>query len=98
MRKPQNLVHLLEDLATEIVDTSVVSTPVSEVRVTIGDSELMLKQPDIDLLLHSNNTVERFFDALGQPTHCGVTLCGVKIDDDAHDALHRVFDAVDTED
>lgn len=98
MRKPTNLIHLLEDLSTEITDTSVVSTEQTEMRVTIGTAELTLKQADVDFLLHSKNTVDRFFEALGQPVNSGVVLKRVTVDEDVFDALLRVFDAVDTED
>lgn len=96
MKKPSALLQLLDDLKSEIAESSVISTGSSSLILIFGDNDRLEFTPvETELLLHSRSTVEQLYDAIGQPITCAVELHMLTVNDTVMDALERYFDAVD---
>jgi hypothetical protein len=95
MKTPDRVLQLLEELTDEAEDTSVVTVDTSYALITVGErpDPIRLSAPECELLLHSENTVERLFDALGAPS-ASIELYHVRLSTDAETALTQLFDDV----
>ena len=104
MKKPNNLMQLIEELQGEAIDSAVEATKNSEVIIypneQAADDEdgITLNQTEAELVLASESIVERLYEALGSPATASVVLCSITLPNDALDALERLFSAVDEED
>jgi len=104
MKKPNNLLQLIEELQGEDVNSTVEATINSEViiypdeKAADEDNGIILNRTDATLLLANDSIVERLYEALGSPASASVVLCRITLPDDALDALERLFSAVDEED
>lgn len=95
MRKPDELIELLETLREEGCEPSVVAGPDAHAIVYIGKTQLELPKRDCLLLLDSEETVEGMFDALGSPVDASIELHDLEIEEDVRDALEERFTTVD---
>lgn len=99
MKKPDDLIQLLEELEVEITESSVEGEKSSKAVVHLEDDEdesgITLKFSECQLLLHSEATVRQMHEALGSPDEATVSLFDLTLDNDVLSALERTFSAVD---
>ena len=96
MKKPNTLLELLEVLKDEIMDSDVVTTSSSFMKLLFDDGqELELNRHEMELVLNSTSTVERLFEALNEPIDCGVEIHGATLPSGATDALEDKFGLVE---
>lgn len=95
MKKPEELIELLETLKMEISRPSARYDSGARVMIYIGKGEMNLAAKEAIFFLHSADTVNRFFEALGSPNDTGIELYSFEIDDDAKSALDSNFSTVD---
>jgi hypothetical protein len=95
MKKPEELTELLADLRNEVKHPSARYEAGARIVVFIGKGQLNLAAPEAVFLLHSPDTVNRFFEAIGSPDDAGVELYSFDIEDDVKSALDTQFSTVD---
>ena len=96
MTKTNALLQLLDELREDVTDSNAVTTPASKLKIIFDKSNVLeFNQAETELLLHSVHTVDQLFEALNEPVGCAVELHSVRVDDSVHDALERLFAAVD---
>jgi hypothetical protein len=95
MKKPDELIELLETLRESGDDTTVTLGPEAEAIVYIGKNEMKLPSRDCVLLLTNEESVDSFFDSIGQPEGARIELHDMDIDQDVLDALSERFATVD---
>jgi hypothetical protein len=100
MKKPANLVNLIEELGEEIHDSTVGVTKESRATIRLDpDNEdgIKLSATDCKLLLHSSATVEQMMDALGVVDEASIELHELDLTHQVLESLERQFAAVDEE-
>jgi len=95
MRKPDELIELLETLRETDDPTTVMPGRDAKATVYIGKGELELPSRDCVLLFSTEETVESFFDAIGSPTDASIELHDIEVEDDVRSALEERFSTVD---
>jgi len=99
MKRPRDLVELLEELETEITESSVETQLRSFAVIHLEDDEtetgIRLTDDECRLLFHSVTTVEQLIDALGAPEEATLTLSELGLEGNVLEALERGFAAVD---
>lgn len=95
MKKPEELIELIEELRLNAGYPSARYDDGGKMVVYIGRGVLNIPAADAVFLLHSSNTVDRFYEALGGPDDAGVELYSFEIDDDVKTALDAHFSTVD---
>lgn len=95
MKKPEELTDLLAELREEVDRPSACYETSSKLVVYIGRGTFAIPPQDAVFLLHSPDTVDRFYEALGAPDDCGVELYDFEVDDEVKTALEAVFSTVD---
>lgn len=95
MKKPEELIDLVAELREEISVPSANYETDSKVTVYIGRGQLNLTAQEAVFLLHSPDTVLRFYEAIGSPDDCGIELEGFEVDDDVKTSLESMFSTVD---
>lgn len=96
MKTPEQVLQLLEELSNEPPEeTSVVTVESSFALITLDakPDPIRLNAAECELLLHSENTVERLFDALNA-TSATIELFRVRLSTEAETALSHFFDDV----
>jgi hypothetical protein len=95
MKTPDPVLQLLEELSDQAEDTSVVTVDTSFALVTVGadPDPFRLTATECELLLHSEDTVECLFSALGTPS-ASIELYKVRLSTGAETALTQFFDEV----
>ena len=94
MKKPDELIELLQSLREDDEKTTVSLGPEAKAIVYIGKNELVLPNRDCVLLLNTEETVESFFDAIGQPEGARIEIIDMDIEDEVKVALAERFSAV----
>jgi hypothetical protein len=98
MKKPADLVQLIEDLKGEVHDSSVGGDKRSKAVVHIDPDDevgISLNFEECKLLLHSEDTVKQMHDAFGEPEEASVSLHALDLNQEVLDALERNFVSVD---
>ena len=95
MKKPEELIDLLVELRLEIDRPSAIYEGTSRLAVYVGRGQLNITAQDAVFLLHSEDTVNRFYEAIGSPDDCGVELYDIEIEDEVKSALEARFSTVD---
>lgn len=98
MKKPADLVQLIEDLKSEVHDSSVGGDKRSKAVVHIDPDDeigISLNFEECKLLLHSESTVKQMHDAFNEPEEASIALHGLTLDQEVQDALERTFMSVD---
>lgn len=98
MKKPADLVQLIEDLKSEVHDSSVGGDKRSKATVHIDPDDevgISLNFEECKLLLHSESTVKQMHDAFGEPEEASVSLHSLDLNQEVLDALERNFVSVD---
>lgn len=101
MKKPSNLTQLIEELEGEAIVSLVEAPQSAKVHIHLSedaiteDDPITLNAEEARLLLANEGTIERLFEALGNPEDASITLEDVILPDAALDALERMFTAVD---
>lgn len=99
MKKPEDLIQLIEDLEAETCDSSVEtesgSHAVIHTEYTNDAEGIMLSERECKLLFNSESSAEQLFEALGRPGEATITLHSLVLEDDVIEALERNFAAVD---
>lgn len=95
MKKPEELLELIEELRESVRHPSANYDTGGKLVVYIGRGQLNITAADAVFLLHSEDTVRRFYEAIGSPDDAGVELYSFEIDDDAKSALDAHFSTVD---
>jgi hypothetical protein len=94
MKKPDELIELLQSLREDGERTTVSLGPDAKAVVYIGKNELTLPGRDCVLLLSTEETVENFFESIGQPEDARIELIDLYIEDEVKAALAERFSAV----
>ena len=95
MKKPEELIELLEALATEVRKSSALTEDTSRIAVYIGKGTLTIDSTDTPLILHSPGTVKRFFEALGSPAGTAIEVYDTAVNDDVLETLEELFSTAD---
>ena len=95
MKKPEELIELLDTLRQEVRSSSALAEEDAHMAVYIGKGTLNLDANESALVLHSRSTVKRFFEAIGSPDDTSIEITSIAIDDDVKEALDAVFSTVD---
>lgn len=95
MKMPDQLLQLLEELSARAEDSSVVTVDSSCALITLEDhpDPIRLNASECELLLHSQETVERLFEALNA-TSAAIELRRLRLSAEAETALSLLFDEV----
>lgn len=100
MKKPANLVNLIEELSEEIHDSTVGVTKESRATIRLdpeNEDGIKLSANDCKLLLHSTHTVDQMMDSLGVVDEATIELHELDLTHQVLEALERQFAAVDEE-
>ena len=93
---PEDLSELLEDLREEIDNPKLPQAANhSRMRVSLRDQAFELGRADSSMLLHSPDTVQRFYDALGRPPLCTLELIEIVVEDEVREMLEHLFSSVE---
>jgi hypothetical protein len=95
MRKPDELIELLETLRDSGDGTTVITGPDAHAIVYIGKAQLELPARDCVLLLSTEETAESFFEAIRSPTDASLELHDLEIEECVKAALDGLFSTVD---
>lgn len=99
MRPPEAVRQLIEHLKAEGAESSVhAEEPESHMVVYNDDDEqetYTFRLADTKLLLNTPETVERFYEALGNPGNTCIELQGVEPTDEVLDKMAMLFLSVD---
>jgi hypothetical protein len=95
MKKPEELIDLLIELRGEITRPSANYDTGAHAVVYIGKGQLNITAPDAVFLLHSVDTVRRFYEAIGGQDDTGIALYSFEIEDEVKSALDAHFSTVD---
>lgn len=98
MKKPADLVQLIEDLKNEVHDSSVGGDKRSKAIVHIDPEDevgLTLNFEECRLLLHSEDTVRQLHEAINEPDEASVSIHNLDLNQGVLDALERTFVSVD---
>jgi hypothetical protein len=98
MKKPADLVQLIQDLKDEVHDSSVGTDKSSKAVLHLDPEDekgIVLNADECKLLLHSENTVQQFHQALGEPEEASISLHNLDLGHEVLDALERTFMSVD---
>lgn len=98
MKKPADIVQLIEDLKSEVHDTSVGGDKRSKAVVHIDSDDevgISLNFEECKLLLHSEHTVRQMHEAFGEPDEASIGLYTLDLTQEVLDALERTFVSVD---
>jgi|PlaIllAssembly_1097288.scaffolds.fasta_scaffold261981_2 hypothetical protein len=97
MKRPAELIQLLDELKGEAPESAVVVQADSRLVVVIDDTEVRYEftGPEAKLLLASRDTVERLFEALDYPEETFVELQNLTIDEDVMAELESYASTVD---
>lgn len=100
MKKPDDLVQLLDELSSESLDNTVEGVRGSHAVIHFDDSDddergVTLTLAECRLLLCSRRTVIQMHEALGSPSGATISLFDLSIDSDVVSELERLFSAVD---
>lgn len=101
MKKPEALVQLIEELRGENVDSQVETVRESKAvlypSIEAADDEngINLSGEDCRLLFADENTIERMFEALGDPEGASLAVFDLTIPGRILDILEQRFDAID---
>jgi hypothetical protein len=98
MKKPSDLVQLIEDLKAKVHDSSVGGDKSAKAVVHIDPEDevgVSLNFDECKLLLHSKRTVEQMHDAFGEPDEASISISGLDLTQEVQDALERTFMSVD---
>ena len=95
MRKPEELIELLETLRESGDETTVTTGPEAEAIVYIGRNEMRLPSRDCLLLLSNEESVDSFFDAIGAPEGARIELHDMDVADEVKEALEERFASID---
>jgi hypothetical protein len=98
MKKPADIVQLLEDLKDEVHDSSVGTDKTSKAVIHLDPDDekgFTLNAEECRLLLHSEVTVRQLFEALDEPEEASISLHSLDVTQQVQDALERSFMSVD---
>jgi hypothetical protein len=98
MKKPADIVHLIEDLKDEVHDSSVGTDKSSKAVIHLDPEDengFTLNAEECKLLLHSEKTVRQMHEALDEPEEATISLHSLDVTQQVQDALERSFMAVD---
>lgn len=99
MKKPDDLIQLIEDLEAETHDSSVETESGSHAVIHTEYSNdaagITLNERECKLVFNTEASAEQLFDALGKPAEATITLHNLILEDDVIEALERNFAAVD---
>lgn len=95
MKKPEELIELLVELREEIDQPSATYETEARVVIYVGKGQLNITASDAVFLLHSPDTVERLYGALGAPDDSGIELHGFDVEEAVKSALDSTFSTVD---
>lgn len=98
MKKPADLVQLIEDLKEEVHDSSVGTDKSSKAILHLDPDDergVALSEADCKLLLHSEDTVRQMHEAIGEPEEASISLHSLDLNQEVQDALERTFMSVD---
>jgi hypothetical protein len=98
MSKPDELIQLLEELKSELRQSSVETNHQSRGTLFLGPDDevgLELSAAECSLLLATPSTVHRMSECLPDPEAASIHLFDLTITDPVRDALERALAAVD---
>jgi hypothetical protein len=98
MKRPTDLVQLIEELKDEVHDSTVRADKTAKAVIHIDEDDetgLAFTAEECSLLLHSEYTVKQMHEALGEPEEATISLYNLDLDQEVLDALERTFAAVD---
>jgi hypothetical protein len=99
MKKPIDLIQLIEDLDAETHDSSVEaesnSYAVIHTEYSTDESGIKLDEKECKLVFNTEDTAEQLFEALGRPAEATIILSNLVLEDTVTAALERNFAAVD---
>jgi hypothetical protein len=98
MKKPSDLIQLIEDLQSEIHDSSVGTVRDSKAILHVGPDDevgITLTADECRLLFHSEHTVRRLTETFNDPESMSVVLFNLDVTQCVQDLLERSFMSVD---
>ena len=101
MKKPEAIIQLLEDLHSEVINSSVETIAESKAVVYLDDEAataedgIRLSRQECLLLFSTVRSVDRFMEALGDPGEASIALFELGLTPEVLDRLERRFIAVD---
>lgn len=99
MKRPETINHLLEELREEGFHSTVATTPRSKAVVYLNPDDrkgMELTSDECALVFHSQDTVERFVDAIEQDLdEASLELYDLTIESELITLLETLFSAVD---
>lgn len=98
MKKPDDLIQLIEDLESETTDSSVETESNSHAVIHTEHTDgpgIALNEKECKLVFNTEDTAEQLFEALGRPAEATIILSNLVLEDDVTAALERLFTAVD---
>jgi hypothetical protein len=98
MKKPDDLIQLIEDLEAETTDSSVETESNSHAVIHTEHTDgpgINLNEKECKLVFNTEDSAEQLFEALGRPSEATLILCNLVLEDDVTAALERLFTAVD---
>lgn len=96
MKKPDELIDLLEDLKDSIStpSASIVDRD-AKMSVFIGRGQMNVSAQDSLFILHDEESVLKFYESLGSPDDCAVEIYDIDVTDEVIEALEKSFSTVD---
>jgi len=95
MKKPDELIELLEHLKEEDLDSTVQLGNNPKAVVYIGEKSFNLGGKDCSALLNTPETVEQFAEALGDTSDMSFEFHNMDLEDDVIATLEEYFSTVD---
>lgn len=98
MKKPADIVQLIEDLKDEVHDSTVGTDKTSKAVIHLEPDDekgISFNAEECKLLLHSEDTVRQMHEALDEPEEATISLHNLDLNQEVLDALERTFMAVD---
>lgn len=98
MKKPSDLIQLIEDLEAQTHNSSVEADSSSHAIIHSEHTDkdgILLNEKECKLLFNSEYTVEQLFEALEKPAEATVMLYNLVLEDGVTESLERNFTAVD---
>lgn len=104
MKKPKNLIELIEELKEEPKEGHIrLTSKESHAVIRLeGDEEqddvegsFLLTDNECELLLCSAGRVDQFYDAIGCPPDASIEFHGLELEQDVLTVLEKLFIAVD---
>ncbi len=98
MKKPVDVEHLIEELSTHKVPSTVIAHEGAKMVVIVeddGEKRYEFEQHECELVLNSVDNVEKLVEALNYPTEAYVELHSLEIEEDVRNTLESKFSTVD---